>query len=201
MKLKLNKLMRFILIILMLISFNVKGQKIRTSKNMEQEIEIGTLEGEVSDFIDKVNNKYYKISKNFVFVIRVLEESKDCRNYTIGIIFNKPDYEKVKPEYIALDSNNLIIVSFSPKIRDKTIPDYELVKIDCMKENQIMEKLLRDGVYITGFFYGLEYEKCGEELGKTFYENSDMIPQERSIYQSFPTGVTIELIKEGDEVE
>jgi hypothetical protein len=178
-------------------ALNTSAQIIKIPKSKADDKKIGTLKEEVILFINKVDAKYNKISDYFVYVIHVNAVKKDCEIYTIGFIFNESDYSRVNPEYIISDSNHTIVVSFSSFLKDTIIPGYKCVKIDYKKECEIKDKLIKEEKgYITGVFYGLEYKKCEGIIEKTFYENSDLIPAERSIFQMFPSGV-IEKIREG----
>ena len=190
----------FIYLFFIVISFNAKGQALlQTNTQMKETETVGDFTIELNKFIDKVNKEYYKINEYFVFVVYVYKSDSNCNAYTIGFIFNEKDLKRVVPQYQIIDSNSVVLVSFAPDIHKDSIPGINLVKINPEEKEQIRNRLLKeDEGYITGVFYGLGYKKCGDNLEKIFYDNSDLIPREQSIFQSFPFGGKIEMIKEGD---
>lgn len=149
---------------------------------------IGTLSEELNKFTSSINKKYPKICRYFVYVIYVypLNDEKECRGYTISYVFNFDELNNiVDPQYYVLDTTNLIVVSFSPLIKNDSIQGLKLNKL--VDKRIIRNKLLqeKDG-FITGINEALTYNDCPQKKEKTYYENSDyMKPKSQLLISIF----------------
>lgn len=191
----------FIYLFLVVISFNANGQAlILTDAQKKKNRTVGDFSSELNKFIDKANKEYHDISEYLVFVVYVYQADSNCNAYTIGLIIHDFEFKSVsRSQYQIIDSNSVVLVSFAPDIQEKDIPGVNLVKITPEKKEEIKNRLLpTDKGFILGTTSGLVYKECGDYSEKVFYENSDLIPLEQSIFRSFPMGIKIEMIKEGD---
>ena len=94
--------------------------------------------------------------------------------------------------------NANIIVSFDNDILHDSLPDLNLQIIDDSTEFSLLNILFPNEIgVISGIFCGMEYIRCGNNIEKIFYENSDLIPKERSIYKYFPSNMKIQKLREG----
>lgn len=180
----------------MFLSLISNAQTVLTNKSLfnEEEIIDTNIVAELYKFVNMINTKNYGLSDYYVYVVNVSLSNTGCKIYTFGYICNEEQYYDIAPEYIVIDSNNVIIVSFNSNLENKSIVGLELIKIDSGKMQIIKNKLLQkfDG-YITGVFEGVVIKKCNNTIEKKMYENSDLIPKEQSIFRSLPFDNNVEI--------
>lgn len=135
--------------------------------------------------------------KYFVYVASFYSDtiSKNSNCFTLGYILNSGEVSFISPDYVYYFNNEIVIVRIDYLIYKELIKELGFRKIDTEEGNKIIHKLFssEDG----GFTYrskGLTYCKTNGDIEKNFYNNSDEIPFDRSIYKSFPTGGVIRRI-------
>lgn len=108
----------------------------------------------------------------------------------MGIIVNESDLIFADTEYYTIIDKEKLLVTLSPDVRIDEIPEMEIFELNSEEKTIIKNKLLpeKDG-YIMGVYPGIVFYRCGEEFGKVYFENSDLIPTEISIYKDFIGGI------------
>jgi hypothetical protein len=164
-------------------------------KSEKKEIDFNTIKKEIEWFIDKVKDKSYKQGRHNVYVARFSEgcnEGDYC--VTIGYIENGFLFRRIKEcKYYLLLKDDLIILDYSNDFKEK----YLLKNADCIKlliTKQIITDKIDMDLYAIGTWPG--YVCCYEtgKIKKVFYENSDEIPSDKSIFNMTPAkGITIEI--------
>jgi hypothetical protein len=192
---------RIIILLCFFITTSTFGKLIeqKTENMKKNNIEFPNLYPDVKVFIEKTKIERSKISRYFVYYLRVTKAGPDCIAYVLGIIVNKSDLELVDSDFYTSVDEDKLLVSFSDDITVKEIPGLEILKLDSDVKIFIKEKLLceEDG-FIMGVYPGMVFIQCGEVLRKMHYENSDLIPSEKTIYKDFMNGIEMRKINEGD---
>ena len=141
---------------------------------------------ELSGFIDTLMHDHSKYTFSYlVFVAKFYSDSGSC--FTLDYILNSWDYSYVNPTYVYSYQNNLIVIKFDKESNYvKLINRLGFKKIDEKSKDVIIKKLFpaEDG----GFTYrsrALTYCNNHGKITKLFYNNADMIPPDRSIYDNF----------------
>ncbi|OFY71451.1 MAG: hypothetical protein A3G23_11565 [Bacteroidetes bacterium RIFCSPLOWO2_12_FULL_37_12] len=149
---------------------------------------------ELKSFIDtiKVRNRN---TKYHVFVAHIFN-SKPHREdfcFTLGYILNEYDVDAIAPDYVYYFYDEIILIRMDKKT-DKTFLEAINIKPILEQDNmKILNKLFPQK--IGGFTYiaqGFIYCEKAEKTKRTFYENSDDIPLEISIFGNFPVGMRVE---------
>jgi hypothetical protein len=97
---------------------------------------------------------------------------------------NDDSYEHVKPTYYFKVDSNYILARFCKGFDFKIFNKFSLKKIDTFDEEKIIKKLCPTSYYagITGTTEAVLYCKYNNNLKKEFFNNSDQLPVEGSIY-------------------
>jgi hypothetical protein len=164
-------------------------------KSEKKEIDFNNIKKEIEWFIDKVKDESYKQGRHNVYVARFSEgynEGDYC--ITIGYIENGFLFQHIKEcKYYLLLKDDLVILDYSKEFKEK----YFLKNADCIKlliNKQIITDKIDIDLDAIGTWPG--YVCCYEKgkINKVFYDNSDEIPSDKSIFNMTPTtGITIEI--------
>lgn len=191
---------RIILILCFLITTSAFGKLIeQKTENMEKnKSEFPILYQHIKDFIEKTKSERSRISKYFVYYLRVTKAEPDCITYVLGIIVNKSDLELVDSDFYTTIDEDKLLVSFGNNVIVKEIPGMDILELGPDQKKVIEGKLLgeEDG-FIMGVYPGIVFLNCGEALRKKYYENSELIPSEKTIYKDFTKGIEMRRMKEG----
>jgi hypothetical protein len=190
--------MKFILhLMLTLISFLTFPQEKRYM------LQPDNLKAEINWFIDTVKENSIGNDIYNVYVLYLYQDDEEKLCFTLGYIDNYSFYQFVAPEYFFMISDEYIIVRIDKNVQNSKLNFYhslpELTSIKDTSSLQISQKLFPEEVgFITGITEGMIV--CYSDSGnyeRIFYQNSDEIPPDKSIYVEFPRGGSIELIKDG----
>lgn len=153
---------------------------------------------ELNFFIDTIKPNSIGRGKYLVFVanIHYSNSSKNHFCFTLGYILNSFELEYVSANYVYYFKDEIVLISTDRKINNFFI-DPCFKKIEEEDSIKIRKKLFpeEDGG-ITAITRGYIYCQEADTISKTFYQNSDEIPLEKSIYKYFPSGGTIEQIED-----
>lgn len=157
------------------------------------------LKEEIFQFVSKINIEYINHNENAIFVVKVFnyDTTKNECCFTLGYILNSSEYNDISPSHFSICDSNYVIYNF---IEENYIFDTDINDINDIDRKNI-EKILfpisEGGITYTA--QNLYYSKIGKTIVKTFYENEDEVPFEKSIYYIPVMNYEIEQIKEGSE--
>ena len=150
--------------------------------------------GDGRKYIVFVANIYYSdtINKNFCF--------------TLGYILNSNEYNNIKAQYYMDFGSDLVLIKFGNGFKREDLKELDLKVIRTKTEFASVEKQVEiirrlfpselDGFTYTS--YGLTYWNDGKQNKKIFYDNSDEIPRQISIWGQVPSGYVVKLLREGN---
>lgn len=156
-------------------------------KSEKKEIDFNTIQTEIEWFIEKVKPESYMQGKHNVYIVKMYEEDNDeeyC--FTMGYIDNPLLFKYIKEfKYYTHLKEDLIILDYTNGFKQR----YLLKNADSIKlitDNQIIKDKIDMEMIAIGTWPG--YVCCYEKgnIKKMFYENSDEIPYERSIFNIPP---------------
>lgn len=157
------------------------------------------FKSELKSFVDSVKPNSIGNGKYDVYVAHFYHLDPENKEFcfTLGYIFNEYDVQYISPDYVYYVDNEIILIRMDKHKDKKFFNCLNFKKIEESDSVKIASKLYpmeRGG--ITGTTEGLIFCKEKEKISKTYYENSDEIPLEKSIDKYFPEGGTIELIED-----
>lgn len=179
-------------ILLYLMASNVLAQSLDTANSVQKQESL-PLEKSATDFVLDMRDKYSKISEYMVFVMRS-GVNDSCAFYSLGFIFSPKDFARSRVSHYIKIENEIALVFFdSPN--DRLIPGFEVFELDSTNLEKIVSRMLDEESYITGVFEGMVYNVCGRNSSYTFYENSDVMPRNKSFLIRDLPPYEIKLIK------
>ncbi len=174
-----------------LFCFCIFSESDRTKMGSKVQIDFNEIKKEIEWFINKVKPESVGQGKYNVYVAKIYEEEgHHC--ITIGIIQDSlfVSYTSGFKYFIRVDED-LVLLDYSDEFKNKH--EFEWGEIHPLTNvNIIQKKIYSEGV-IIGTTPG--YVCCYEEgnIRKMYYENSDQIPYDKSIFKYTPNGKLIEL--------
>lgn len=136
-----------------------------------------------------------------VYVLSVYKSQDDDSNdtcYTIGLIQNESFFDIVMPEYYSHYYDELVVFVFNSSIQVYNEKGFDLKSIDHNNDSIVLNRLLsKEKGFFTGTTPGILIRKKSDVLFITEYENSDDIPENKSIFNFLDLGET-ELLNEGN---
>lgn len=164
-----------------------------------------TIVKEVQWFIEKVNTHHdLHESTNNQYIVYILYTYKDEKTraglcFTLGYIMNSNDSRNILPTHYFQIGDEYILVRFGKGIDASYLKCVDLIKFNTYNDDavKIIQKLYPSA--IGGFTYhppGMTFCRDGEKSNRTYYENADEIPMEKSIWADFPQGGQMDLIRE-----
>jgi hypothetical protein len=182
--------MRTIFIVLLL---QIKYLWVITPQEKEIVCKSEQFKNELENFIDNTKMEFKGSARFLVFVVHLYEGSKRINSkdlcFTLGYILNSFEVPTVAPEFILYHKEEIILVRGNEKRHRTLFRDLGIKKIaqdDIIK----LKNKLSEGSF-TYIGKGLTYCNVKGKVNKTFYNNADEIPLEKSIYGNFPEGVRI----------
>jgi len=176
---------------LILLSSIVFGQVSKQSFDLMQE---------VRQFIEAIKESSIKRGKFNVYVMYFHQNKEsNAKCVTLGYIINSYDYQYVIPKYYFKVDTEFVYVRWSDDFTLEDIRKYvDAKEINTDIDIESIQKLF-PGDYggITGASPGQIICWDNGSYDKTFYENSDEIPFEYSIYENFPEGAVVSLVYDG----
>ncbi len=140
---------------------------------------------ETTRFIDKINNEYINNSRFAVFVIYGIEsDSSKKLCLTISYIMNSYEYEFIESQHYFKYKDNFVIISSSRVFDISLLHDFSPKTITSTDKEKIINTLFpkkRGGITYTA--QALLYCIDNNKLSKSFFENSDNLPLDKSIYR------------------
>lgn len=132
----------------------------------------------------------------YVINVFVLNEKKKELGFTLGYINNEYDLDFMEPWLFRSYSDEIAIIKYNGKINIKSFDCLGYKEIQESEIQKIRKKLFpkKDGG-ITGTSIGWVYYSRKNNSRITYYENSDEIPIDKSIYSKFPK-VIIKQVKQ-----
>ena len=166
-------------------------------KSEKKELDFNNIKKEIEWFIDKVKDESYKQGRHNVYVVRFSEgynESEYC--VTMGYIENGSEFRLIKEsKYYLLIKEDLILLDYSNNFKERyLLKNADSIKL--LRNKQIITNRLDMEIEALGTWPGYVccYETETGKIIKVFYENSDEIPYDKSIYNFTPaSGTTIEI--------
>ena len=153
---------------------------------------------ELNNFVDSAKENSIKNGLYNVYVANIynLDES-DNYCFTFGYIYNFYDFDYVSVSYYMTIDEEILLVNFN-NTSEEFIKKWNFRKIDSKLKPLVLKKLTPNGIVITGISEGLVICHNDSNLEKKIFENSDLIPVEKSIWKNIPQGGEIKLIKQED---
>ncbi len=160
---------------------------------------------EIKWFMDTVNAYYHSYeSRNNQYVVYVLyaykgDKGQEGTCLTLGYVINSNDSRYILPTYYFKIDNEYVLVRLGKGIKPSSFKGIDLVKFNIYNDDaiKIIQKLYPSA--LGGFTYhppGMTFCWNGEDSNRTYYENADEIPMNKSIWGDFPQGGQIDLIRE-----
>lgn len=168
-----------------------------SQSDMENDL---ALEKEIKWYIDTINKRGNEYTNQFVvYVLHAYKADKGQNGtcFTLGYIMNSYDYRYILPRYFFTLDNEYILVRLSDGLNADCLTGINLQELNKNNQVKIVQKLYPSA--LGDFTYhppGITFCWDGENSNRTFYENADEIPMEKSIWGDFPQGGQMDLIRE-----
>jgi len=149
---------------------------------------------EVLSIIDSVRKNSYDNDREFeIFVARFYHLDKDRKDFsfTLGYIVNSNEFNLMKANYyVAIGKETLIIrladTSFLKELRKIGVKKFDA--FDHTREVQIVQKMFPKDLGLISYEpFGVTCYSRMCKFKKTFFQSSEDIPREISIYDEYPT--------------
>jgi len=151
------------------------------------QIPIEKIKTEVDWFINKVKAESIFEGKHNVYVVKVFDSQS---SFTTGIIQDSLSLELVgKSHYFFRLRDELVLIQCSNNL---SCYDGDLSVSPLVDLKLVIEKINLDGV-VFGTSSGYVCTYAGDTITKTYFDDSDLIPSDKSIYNYQPSGTLIEL--------
>ena len=153
---------------------------------------------ELNNFVDSAKENSIKRGAYNVYVASFHNQNVE-NNYcfTFGYIVNFYDMESISVDYYKIIDGEILLIDFNDA-SEEFIRKWKFNRIDDSFNSLVLEKLTPEGVFITGISQGLVICFNDSSFEKYYFENADLIPNNQSIWKSFPEGGIFELIQEGE---
>lgn len=158
--------------------------------------------GEIKTFIDTVKQTSYLNGLHNVYVIRFFEGDVKSKElcFTLGVIINSSSLDLITAQYYFKMNDEIVVMNFNNTKAINYFGGCNLQKVDSSSRSDIMNKLCPNsrGVYITNTSKGVVCCFNGDNIEKIFYKNSDLIPEEASIWDYRLESGKMEIIYDPD---
>lgn len=163
----------------------------RTRMNSKSQIDFNEIKKEIEWFINKVKPESVGQGRYNVYVAKIYEEEgRYC--VTMGIIQDSlfVSYSIGFKHFIKVNGD-LVLLDYMNKLKNKY--EFEQEEVQSLTDVKIIQEIIYKEGVIIGTTPG--YVCCYEEgnIRKMYYENSDQIPFDKSIFKYTPKGELIEL--------
>jgi len=174
------------LILNILIVFSLKSfcQDLKYPSDYKTKIE--SFKEELYNFMYEIKLEY-RNSNDQVYVIYVYPYDSKCNNveYTVGYIKEWHKYEILDKSYYVNDTTNRIIVIFDEKVKNRKLPDLKIYPMNDLTKNYILQRLTGGYVLAEKGYKGFIFNEIKNKRFLQKYENSYLMPYEKSIYKFF----------------
>lgn len=159
--------------------------------NSKSQIDFNEIKKEIEWFINKVKPESVGQGRYNVYVAKIYEEEgRYC--VTMGIIQDSlfVSYSIGFKHFIKVNGD-LVLLDYMNKLKNKY--EFEQEEVQSLTDVKIIQEIIYKEGVIIGTTPG--YVCCYEEgnIRKMYYENSDQIPFDKSIFKYTPKGELIEL--------
>lgn len=166
----------------------------------KQQKVMNVMNNELLHFIDSVKSDLGELYKYSVFVAYIFPSNLDKQKgmcFTLGYILNGFEVKNVSPDFVYYYGGEIVVIRIAEEIKGKF--NKTLHKISLEDSLKIVQKLYptsKKGISaITYEARALVSCEEGNKVRKVFYDNSNVVPREKSIYKNFPTGGVIRKIE------
>jgi len=163
----------------------------RTRMDSKSQIDFKKIKKEIEWFINKVKPESVGQGRYNVYVAKIYEE-EDRYCVTMGIIQDSLFVSySIGFKYFIRVNGDLVLLDYSDEFKSK----YEFEPEGVQSLTDV--KIIQESIYKEGAIIGTTpgYVCCyeGGNIRKMYYDNSDQIPYDKSIFKYTPKGELIEL--------
>lgn len=155
---------------------------------------------ELKFFIDTVKVERDRSARYNVYLAKIYHVGDDKKDFsfTLGHILNQFNLPNVKAQYVLYIGDEIVFINM-PKEEENFRKELGIREIQKSDIDYASNKLYPSGEFrsITGLTRGLVFYSRGKKIKKTFYKDSDEIPEEKSVYYFYvPPGSIKQVEKE-----
>lgn len=142
---------------------------------------------EISDFIKMEKQKDPKGSSFFVYVVRQIKQTDSCKMYSLGLIINEKEITLIDANYYSIVDGSYVLVSVEDIEGSGKFYGLDVIRADIGDIYNIGKILFQSDV---GFMFydppGVIYKVCALYTERQFFEDSNYIAPENTIYSVDP---------------
>lgn len=145
------------------------------------------LYNEISDFIKMEKTKDPKRSSYFVYVVRQIKQNDSCKMYSLGLIINEKEITLIDVNYYSIVDGSYVLVSVEDIEGSGKFYGLDIIRADIGDIYNIGKILFQSDVGFMSYDPpGIIYKVCALYTEKQFFEDSNYIAPENTIYSVDP---------------